>query len=223
MNDNLNGDTPLALMLQHIPGAMNHEQIDGFFTALICSPKVTLPSSYMPEIIGGHVQNNGAFASEQEILQLFGLLRVEWERIETSLADGFAPFLGPTAQGNDWAKGFLRGVALVGNSWKALFLDDEHGSALAPILALAHEHTTDPRLQPYAEPIDAGQRLDLIAGIASGIPEIYRYFEAPRLQALLAEDGMESERSLPKTGRNELCPCGSGLKYKKCCNVTLLH
>ena len=22
---------------------------------------------------------------------------------------------------------------------------------------------------------------------------------------------------IPKTGRNELCPCGSGKKYKKCC------
>ncbi|MFN7995131.1 MAG: SEC-C metal-binding domain-containing protein [Bryobacteraceae bacterium] len=23
--------------------------------------------------------------------------------------------------------------------------------------------------------------------------------------------------SFPKTGRNDLCPCGSGIKYKKCC------
>ncbi|MGH2622051.1 MAG: SEC-C metal-binding domain-containing protein [Sphingobacterium sp.] len=22
----------------------------------------------------------------------------------------------------------------------------------------------------------------------------------------------------PKTGRNQLCPCGSGIKYKKCCH-----
>ena len=24
-------------------------------------------------------------------------------------------------------------------------------------------------------------------------------------------------KSKPKIGRNELCPCGSGKKYKKCC------
>ncbi|MDD3886249.1 MAG: SEC-C metal-binding domain-containing protein, partial [Victivallaceae bacterium] len=24
-------------------------------------------------------------------------------------------------------------------------------------------------------------------------------------------------RELPKVGRNDLCPCGSGKKYKKCC------
>jgi len=26
-------------------------------------------------------------------------------------------------------------------------------------------------------------------------------------------------RETPKTGRNELCPCGSGKKYKKCCGA----
>jgi uncharacterized protein YecA (UPF0149 family) len=25
------------------------------------------------------------------------------------------------------------------------------------------------------------------------------------------------QRIRPKTGRNELCPCGSGKKFKKCC------
>lgn len=27
------------------------------------------------------------------------------------------------------------------------------------------------------------------------------------------------ERSTPKVGRNEPCPCGSGMKYKKCCGI----
>lgn len=26
-------------------------------------------------------------------------------------------------------------------------------------------------------------------------------------------------RSVPKVGRNELCPCGSGRKYKRCCGA----
>jgi len=28
-----------------------------------------------------------------------------------------------------------------------------------------------------------------------------------------------AKRSAPETGRNELCPCGSGKKYKKCCGA----
>ena len=27
------------------------------------------------------------------------------------------------------------------------------------------------------------------------------------------------EKKEAKTGRNELCPCGSGKKYKRCCGV----
>ena len=27
-------------------------------------------------------------------------------------------------------------------------------------------------------------------------------------------------RSMPKVGRNEPCPCGSGKKYKRCCDAT---
>ena len=30
-------------------------------------------------------------------------------------------------------------------------------------------------------------------------------------------DERSVKREVPKVGRNELCPCGSGKKYKKCC------
>ena len=29
--------------------------------------------------------------------------------------------------------------------------------------------------------------------------------------------GEQMKRTPPKVGRNELCPCGSGKKFKKCC------
>jgi len=31
--------------------------------------------------------------------------------------------------------------------------------------------------------------------------------------------GPQVKRESPKVGRNELCPCGSGKKYKKCCGA----
>jgi len=31
------------------------------------------------------------------------------------------------------------------------------------------------------------------------------------------EADIQPVRTAPKIGRNELCPCGSGKKYKKCC------
>jgi uncharacterized protein len=39
--------------------------------------------------------------------------------------------------------------------------------------------------------------------------------QSPESQMPEAQDA--NARSRPKTGRNDPCPCGSGLKYKKCC------
>ena len=30
-------------------------------------------------------------------------------------------------------------------------------------------------------------------------------------------ENIPSEKDIPKVGRNDKCPCGSGLKFKKCC------
>lgn len=32
-------------------------------------------------------------------------------------------------------------------------------------------------------------------------------------------EAVRDSKADPKIGRNELCPCGSGLKYKKCCLI----
>lgn len=44
--------------------------------------------------------------------------------------------------------------------------------------------------------------------------EIFEKFERPKLQPLPQEPF--SFQATPKVGRNDPCPCGSGLKYKKC-------
>jgi yecA family protein len=55
--------------------AMNNlEEIDGFFAALICSPDVTKPSEYLPEIWGGEMADDEAFADRQELQDFLSLL-----------------------------------------------------------------------------------------------------------------------------------------------------
>jgi hypothetical protein len=44
--------------------------------------------------------------------------------------------------------------------------------------------------------------------------ELFEKYERPMLKLLPDEPFIPS--AVPKVGRNELCPCGSGLKYKKC-------
>jgi uncharacterized protein len=125
---------------------------------------------------------------------------------------------------NDWAKGFLRGMELRKSDWAALLDDEKHGGWLVPILALAHEHDPDPEMRPYKEPISAEARENLIVGAAAGVTGIYRYFESQRLvEKELYDDATTFRRVMPKIGRNDPCPCGSGKKFKHCCGRTTMH
>ncbi|WP_417401992.1 SEC-C metal-binding domain-containing protein, partial [Hominenteromicrobium sp.] len=50
-------------------------------------------------------------------------------------------------------------------------------------------------------------------------PRIYKYdgYCRPICERCANGGGRTYVRSGEKIGRNEPCPCGSGLKYKKCC------
>ena len=53
------------------------------------------------------------------------------------------------------------------------------------------------------------------------LPQWDDLFDTDQKQRLLDEYKLEKRSGTvvkdPKTGRNDPCPCGSGLKYKKCC------
>jgi SEC-C motif len=54
--------------------------------------------------------------------------------------------------------------------------------------------------------------------------KIYHYFEAQRLLGTDLLGNMSTfRRTMPKIGRNEPCPCGSGKKFKQCCGKTTLQ
>jgi uncharacterized protein len=128
------------------------------------------------------------------------------------------------AHANDWAQGFLRGMALRREDWADLLDDEDQGGWIVPIFALAHEHDPDPAMRPYPEPVSAERREQLIASAAAAVVGIYRYFE-PRRRVLaeIRSEHATYRRGAPKLGRNDPCSCGSGKKYKNCCGRPTLH
>lgn len=217
---------PLMAQLDVLPhsGAMNIEALDGFFAGLICAQTLVMPSVYLPSILGGssediHFENADAFQD------FFALLTEHWNHMAQSLKAGelFLPLLledeqGNTA-GNDWAGGFARAIQIGSQDWSLLLDDEEHGGALVPILALAHEHDPDPEMRPYGDkPVSDEQRENLLVGIAAGVTTSYAYFEQRRgdPSAVRRATVEPYQRASPKIGRNEPCPCGSGRKYKQC-------
>ncbi len=206
---------------------MNLEEIDGFFTALICSPEMTQPSIYLKEIWGDKgIPSNSALKNEKDIQDFMNLIMRHWNTVVKKLSEDevFLPVLfedsDGNAKGNEWAKGFVRGMQLHQEDWTGLSDDEENGGSLVPILALAHENDPDPKLRTYKEPVSEERREQLIMGLSAGATLIYKYFEPHR--RMPASTGNTFRRETPKVGRNEPCPCGSGRKYKRCCgDVTL--
>jgi uncharacterized protein len=118
------------------------------------------------------------------------------------------------AHGNDWARGFMRGMHMRHDGWADLVDDEEQGGCLVPMMMLYHEHDEDPKMRP--NPISTEQREDIIVHMAAGLVGAYRYFRAER-ESDAGFYSSEPRRSALKVGRNDPCPCGSGKKYKKCC------
>jgi uncharacterized protein len=124
------------------------------------------------------------------------------------------------AHGNDWVRGFMRGMHMRHDGWGELMNSEDHGGCLVPIMMLYHEHDEDPKMRP--KPISAKQREDVIAHMAAGLVGAYQYFRSQR-EANLSVHTREARRNDAKVGRNEPCPCGSGKKYKRCCGSATVN
>ena len=220
----------LAFLLARSTRAMNLEMLDGFFVALICSLDLVRPSEYLSVIWGGdHIGGDAGFRDEEEMQEFFNITMRHWNHVAGTLRSGdtFLPLLleddAGVARANDWAHGFVKGMDLRRADWGDLLDDEEHGGLLVPILALAHEHHSDPQMRPYKEPMSAERREQLVVGVAASVPAIYRYFAARRRLSARAEKDVDRYRAGSKVGRNDPCPCGSGKKFKKCCGAVTLH
>ncbi len=206
--------------------AMNLEELDGFFAAVIAGPETVMPSEYYAEVFGGEMSDACEFASLDEANQILGLMMRHWNVIAGTLFKGeaYVPLLladeNGMAHGNDWAHGFMRGTMMRHDGWAELVDDEEQGGCMVPIFMLHHEHDEDPEMRP--EPISPEQREDIIVHMAVGLLRAYQYFRTQR-EADLSVHVPEAQRKAPKVGRNDPCPCGSGKKYKKCCGSAAVN
>lgn len=207
--------------------AMNLEELDGFFAALIAGPDMVLPSEYYPHVFGGTLEETAEFDSMEQVNATLGLLSKHWNTIAGTLYrdEVYLPLLlendKGVAEGNDWARGFMRGVELRHDDWAALINSEERGGSILPMMILYHEHDSDPETRSPA--IDPGQREEVIAHMAAGLLQIYRYYLSQRQSSIPSVASRTVRRETAKVGRNDPCPCGSGKKFKHCHGGTTLH
>jgi uncharacterized protein len=123
--------------------AMNVEQLDGFFAALIAGPETVMPSEYYPEVFGGEMSDACEFGSPDEANEILGLMMRHWNEIAGTLNkdEVYVPLLlqdeNGVASSNDWAHGFMRGKLMRHDGWaepcqrrRARRMPDPHDDAL---------------------------------------------------------------------------------------------
>ncbi len=204
----------------------NLETLDGFLTALVISPELVRPTEFVPVILTGDTEDDDlVFESGKDVEQFYDVLMRYWNEINRTFRSGdvYMPYLVEddegNVSGNDWAKGFLAGTQLQPDAWAGIINDEERAGPFVPIWALFYEHSDDPALRPFKEPITEEKREDLIAGMIAGVKLLYDMF---REEHRIAAESTTLRPSPGKVGRNDPCPCGSGKKFKKCCGrVTL--
>lgn len=204
-------------------GGMNLEEADGFCTAQLCAIRALQPQEYIPQILGPQGEN--AFAGGPgEFAECVDLLMTHRAAKEAALAAGgaqaeavpmFLPNSAGEVTGNDWAAGFMHSVSLDPDNWLPLLSDPENRSKLVAIMALAHENDPNPEMRTFEEPVTPEQREQLLAGVRESVPAIYAFMHAPETAGIV-RPGNTVRRAAPKVGRNDPCPCGSGLKAKRC-------
>jgi len=208
--------------------AMNLEELDGFLAALIAGPEMVRPSEYYSQVFGGPMDETCEFDSLDQANDILGLISRNWNIIAGTLYadEPYLPMMFENdegvATGNDWARGFMRGVEMRREAWVDLIASDEYGGSILPMLMLYHEHDPDPEMRP--NPIGPEQREDIIIHMAAGLLQIYRHYFSQR-QSSIPRRSLERtvRRETAKIGRNDPCPCGSGKKYKHCHGDGALH
>jgi len=108
---------------------------------------------------------------------------------------------------DEWCEGYAQGVALAAAQWGA------GGQAMTILLTpiLSFTSKTDWRGHDF----NADEVENIQQAITPNVREIHAYWLARREE--FSSSAIPIQRSEPRVGRNDPCPCGSGRKYKRCC------
>jgi uncharacterized protein YecA (UPF0149 family) len=80
------------------------------------------------------------------------------------------------------------------------------------MLALAEADDPNSTLKTRSESFH--ERIRTLTLMTACVLKIYKFFQRRRSPQSIPK---AIRRTEPKIGRNDLCPCGSGAKYKNCC------
>ena len=207
--------------------SMDVATLDGFLTAIAIGPRFVSPSEWLPwvwDMDDGEAE--AQFNNEAQASRIISFIMRHYNAVTHAFstdATSFEPIFwrGDQWGAAEWSEGFIMGFRFNDDAWSQLAI--KHPTWFAPFLRLGNEDVAE---------IDMtnGKAENLVNEIEPSLLKIHAYWqENSEFQTagqasddLSTSSRREFEQVLvggPKVGRNEPCPCGSGLKYKKCCGA----
>jgi len=193
-------------------GILDVSELDGLLTAVVSGPVVLVPSRWLPAVWGDFEPIWEGAEEAQRFMALVmrhynclaGMLMEDPEAFEPMFYERTLDDRTVTIV-DEWCEGYLRGVRLAEEEWRAGGQDIAH--LLAPVRAFTEE--TNWQAHALKDEVAVARFRD---SIAPNVRAIHAKWLAERsgLQAPVRRDR-------PRVGRNDPCPCGSGKKYKRCC------
>ena len=204
--------------------AMTVAGVDGYFTALAVYPSEVDRTEYWPALWNYDAETGAepAYDSDEQERYVTDLLARYLEATERRVAAGFphpaSHLESADEEGDEWAAGFLRGVALRTQSWgEHAAADEDCRLFMSAVYILATGNAARAE-----QGLSRRERIEFFKKLPGLLLNLYRGWRglAPirssRIERWKDEPGV-SRRIWPKVGRNEPCPCGSGKKFKRCC------
>lgn len=192
-------------------------ELDGFLTGVLISPDRILPGEWLPIIWGSQENGDAPFEDPDDTRWFTDAVTARYTEIGRELGRGKAkPIFDIDERNGDvlwefWIDGLAEAMALRPESWAAVADggDEEAATALSRLLLLIAIACNESALDSMEiNAINDRAPAEIAATIL-------------RLHALRARDDTTPAAppiALPiKIGRNELCPCGSEKKFKRCC------
>ncbi|GGC59265.1 UPF0149 family protein [Undibacterium terreum] len=199
---------------------MTMDALHGYLTAIAIGPEVIPMAEWLPLVWGLPDDGEPDFKNEKEMERITGLIARFMNEIAITFEvapQEFEPLFLVTEQdgkelidGETWAWGFWEGMQLRDEAWQPI-RDSNVAPMLRPIYLLGAEEIEEEEMVLVDTPLKCHK---LAVELEAAIPEIRRFW------APLRKSGIATvKRETPKVGRNDVCDCGSGKKYKKCCGA----
>jgi len=183
--------------------------LDGFLTAIVSGPTLIPPSQWYPLLWGGHGREP-EWESEHEMRTFMEAVMLHMNTLTSILMERpdelEAMFNVNTSTdpeiliAEDWCFGYMLGVDI--GKWPPL------PDGLETWLFAIKLHGREENF-PLLNDLTLEEHQNTVADIEPAARKLHAFW--------LAQRSPKPQTVSERPGRNDLCPCGSGKKYKRCC------